>query len=310
MIVKEQIIEQTNNLKMKSKLSIKLPFAVLMLLLFAFSINVNAQGLSGDTWSKTLGNKKGRIVITHSWAPKFSEGSKGQYSGLCYAVMNDFIAYVGTKYGVALKVQYHDLPDDKNFSAFLMLVKSSKGGVFGLGDVTITEERKSVLNFSDPYFENIAILATHKSIANLTALDNIKNEFNGMAAVVQKGTTHEARMYDVRKKHFPNLMIKTTTSYLEANKFVETNPIAFTYMDLSTYLDVIQTGVKIKRHEVADQTGEQFGFIMPKNSDWTPIFNEFMRADGGYIKSMKFKKHLTEQLGSHVVRLISALNNS
>jgi putative glutamine transport system substrate-binding protein len=58
---------------------------------------------------------------------------------------------------------------------------------------------------------------------------------------------------------------------------------------------------------VGDQKGEDFGFIMPKSSDWAAVFNEFMAANGGFTKSVEYRKILAENLGSHVLKLMDAI---
>lgn len=264
------------------------------------------QGLSGDTWASAKAKKQGKITVTYTHAPKFTEMKSGQHVGLCFAIMNEFVTYVKAKYRVSLILDYKDLPDDKNFDLFLKTVKVSKGGVFGLGDVTITDARKSDYNFGAPYFSNVAILTTSNKVPTLSSIANISTEFAGKIIVVQNGTTHETRA-NTLKKNFPGLAIETTKGFFEANKKVAENTNYFTYIDFSTYLDVITKRIPLKRHEVGDQKGEDFGFIMPKNSDWSPVFNEFMTADGGFIKSVTYRKILIENLGNHVLKLMDAI---
>jgi len=265
-----------------------------------------SQGFSGDSWANAKAKKQGKITVTYTHAPKFAEMKAGQHKGLCFDIMSDFVAYVKTKHGVTLSVDYKDLPDNKDFDLFLKTVKISKGGVFGLGDVTITNARKSIYNFGAPYFSNVAILATSNKVATLSSMSNIGKEFAGKTIVVQNGTTHETRANSL-KKDFPGLVIETTKGFDEANKKVAENTNYFTYIDFSTYLDVVTKRIPLKRHEVGDQKGEDFGFIMPKSSDWAPVFNEFMAADGGFVKSVEYRKILAENLGSHVLKLMDAI---
>lgn len=264
------------------------------------------QGLSGDTWASAKAKKQGKISVTYTHAPKFAELKSGQHVGLCFAIMNEFVNYVKAKHGVNLILDYKDLPDDKDFDLFLKTVKASNNGVFGLGDVTITNARKSDYNFGAPYFSNVAILATSNKVPTLSSMADISTEFAGKTIIVQNGTTHETRANSLRKS-FPGLVIETTKGFAEANNKVAENTNYFTYIDFSTYLDVVTKRIPLKRHEVGDQKGESFGFIMPKNSDWSPVFNEFMAADGGFIKSVTYRKMLAENLGSHVLKLMDAI---
>lgn len=266
-----------------------------------------SQDLSGDNWASSKQKKSGNITVTYTHAPKFSEIVGGQRKGLCFDIMNDFIAYVRSTHGVTLNVNYQSLSDPKDFDLFLNTVKAGKGGVFGLGDVTITEARKKMYNFSSSYFSNVAILATNNSVSSLSSMANIGKEFAGKTALIQNGTTHEDRVKAIKVKYFPSLNIETTKGFTEANQKVSKDANYFTYIDFSTYLDVVSKRIPLKRHEVGDQKGEDFGFLMPKSSDWAPVFNEFLAANGGYVKSVQYRKLLADNLGSHVLKLMDAI---
>lgn len=268
---------------------------------------VQSQSLSGDSWESAKQKKSANITVTYTYTPKFANIVDGQRKGLCFDIMGDFVIYVKSNYGVTLNIKYTTLSDPKDFDLFLNTVKISEGGVFGLGDVTITEERKLLYNFSDSYFSNMGILATNNSVPTLTSFENIGKEFIGKTAIIQNGTTHEARMQKIKTNYYPSLRIETTKGYIEANKRVIDNTNYFTYIDFSTYLDVISNRIPLKRHEVGDQKGEHFGFVMPKSSDWDVVFNEFLRANGGYTNSVVYKKLLVDNLGSHVLKIMNAI---
>lgn len=265
-----------------------------------------AQGLSGDTWAAAKEKQEGRITVTYTHAPKFAEVQRGDRKGLCFDIMNEFVAYAQTKHGVNLAINYKDLSDVNDFDLFLEIVKESKGGVFGLGDVTITNAREQDYNFGAPYFSNVAILATSNKVPTLSSMANISKEFTGKTIIVQNGTTHELRANSLQKI-FPGLVVETTKGFNEANQKVAEDVAYFTYIDFSTYLDIVRKRTPLKRHEVGDQKGEDFGFIMPKNSDWTPIFDEFMAADGGFTKSDTYRKILADNLGKHASKLMDAI---
>ncbi|MGK7391247.1 MAG: substrate-binding periplasmic protein [Candidatus Cyclobacteriaceae bacterium M2_1C_046] len=273
-----------------------------------FTSVLYAQQLTGDSWTSVKQNKKGKIVITYTEAPKFAERVNGEYTGLCFDIMKDFVSYVQNRYGVALDVVYADPKNPKDFDEFLQNVKNGSGGVFGLGDVTITSQRKKEYTFSPPYFSNVAILATHNDVPTLSSLSNISSEFSGKKAVVQNGTTHEERIKQLKKKHFPALEVELTTGFEESNEMVSTNKDYFTYIDFSTYLNVLDNKVPLKRHPAGDKSGEYFGFIMPKNSDWEPVLNEFFSQNGGYVRSLEYRKMMAQHLGSHVLKMMGAMN--
>lgn len=267
-----------------------------------------SQQLIGDSWTNVKQSKKGKIVITYTEAPKFADRINGEYKGLCFDIMKDFVSYVKTRYGADLQVEYVSPKNPKDFDEFLNNVKKGSGGVFGLGDVTITEERKKEYTFSPPYFSNIAILATHNDVPNLSSMEKISSEFSGMKAVVQNGTTHEQRIKQIKGTYFPALQVELTTGFDEANKKTAANISYFTYIDFSTYLNVIDQKIPLKRHPAGDKSDEYFGFIMPKNSDWAPVLEEFFAQNGVYVRSLQYRKMMADHLGSHVLKMMSAMN--
>ena len=277
-------------------------------LLCLHATTVSSQNFVGDSWSQVKKDKKGKVVVTYTQAPKFSEKINGKYSGICFDILNDFSIYLKQQYGVTLTIEYKDLSNPDDFDLLLKVVSNSTGGVFGLGDITITNERKKILKFSDPYFNTIAILATNSNSKNLTDLPSIAKDFAGMKAIVQKGTTHETRMKKLKQDYFPSLALETTTSFDEANQKVISNSNYFTYIDISTYFNVLDKKLPMKRQAAGDQKGESFGYIMPKGSDWDVVMSEFFAANGGYTKSVQYRKILSDNIGKHVLNMIDSMN--
>ena len=144
---------------------------------------------------------------------------------------------------------------------------------------------------------------------DLNSMDNIASSFKGKTIVVQKGTTHESRAIEMKKTIFPSLKIEVVNSFEECYQKVNQNSDYFTYLDFSSYLTAVKNTKNIKRHQAGDLTGEHFGFIMPKGSDWEPIMTEFFNKDGGFINSTTYKKIVANTLGSHVVSMLNSINN-
>jgi len=281
-----------------------LPFLVAFFLLqIGFS-----QGLKGDTWAEALKNKQASVILTNVHLANFSESKDGKGSGVCFDIMDDFAAYVKDKYGVKVTYKYRPVSNTANFQLFLSAVESSEGGVFGLGDITITEERKKTFDFTPPYFANRAVLVTQKKVPQLTSLSKIPTTFKGMKAISQGGTTHDKRLKDLQKKYQSFEIVYGATS-VDKTFRVLTSPRFFTYIDLPNYLQLSSEGKDIKRHAVGDVKGESYGFIMPKGSDWAPIITEFFEADGGYVKSDDYNRVLSKNLSAEVVRLLNSLSD-
>jgi putative glutamine transport system substrate-binding protein len=82
------------------------------------------------------------------------------------------------------------------------------------------------------------------------------------------------------------------------------DPAGFAYLDLAFYIEAVQMKKAIKRHPVGDKAAEQFGFIMPANSDWSPLLEEFFKSNGGYQTTKEYKTILINHLGEAGVKLL------
>lgn len=277
------------------------------LLVLCGLVEINAQGLKGDTWETAQKTKRARLVLTNVYLVNFSETVNGQGSGICFDIMDDFAAYVQSKYGVSINYDYQPVEDTRNFQAFLDAVQYGQGGVFGLGDITITNERKSIFEFAPPYFENVAILVTDRNVPELRSLTDIPTTFKGMKAVSERGTTHDQILKGMQGKYGNFEIVYAESSMGKVDKVLD-SPGYWSYLDFPNYLHLFSSRIAIKRHSVGDRKGESFGFIMPKGSDWAPIITEFFQANGGYVNSEDYREVLEKNLGEKGVKLIGLLS--
>jgi ABC-type amino acid transport substrate-binding protein len=281
----------------------------LILIISALFLSFTASSqLSGDSWKDAKSNGNGEVTITYNYSGKFIYKNSGELDGLCIKIWDKFVEYVESNHSIALKVNVHQPEDAIDFNEFYKSIQNADGGVFGLADVTITQARKNEVKFSPSFFSNVSILLTNKSVADLSNFNNISGEFSGMTLIVQSGTTHEKRAKELKKSSFPSLKIESVNSFRECFEKVNQNANYFTYLDFSSYLTAIEEARDIKRHPAGDKTGEEFGFIMPKNSDWGPIMAEFFNKDGGFTNSTEYKKIVAETLGNHVVAMLNSIN--
>lgn len=273
--------------------------AVLLLL-----SNVASAQYKGDSWQQVQESKTGTVNLAYVETPGFVYKDRaGNLTGICVDIMRDFVDYVEKK-GITLNVQY--VGNGTNFSGMYNAVKNSNGGVFGLGNVTITENRKKEIQFSDPFITNFAILITQKNVPTLNKLEEISKTFGGLTAYTARGTLNEKRLNEVKSKYYPEMKFIYASSSPETLEKVMADPNSFTYLDLAFYLDAVKNRQPIKRHPIGDQSSEQFGFIMPLNSDWNVIMDEFFAANGGYTNSTEYRKIISAHLGSTGVKLLQA----
>lgn len=60
----------------------------------------------------------------------------------------------------------------------------------------------------------------------------------------------------------------------------------------------------LRRHPVADDQSEEFGVIMPRDSDWRPVMEGFFGEHSGVQESPWYRSLLREHLGDDLATLL------
>jgi putative glutamine transport system substrate-binding protein len=260
---------------------------------------------SGDTYSSAKQKGSAEWTFTFANAPGFIfKDDQGNITGITVDLMNAFKAYVEEKEGIKVTVKYQS-NDPNNFTRFLSDVKSSNGGVFGLSNTTITQERKSSYSFSPAYITNIGMVISHRDVATVEDLSEISEKFKGMTAVTVKNSTNEKRILEIKSKYWNDLKIEYVPSFQKAVEEVAASKTKFTDIDFTYYLAAVQAKKPLKRHPGGDNTAEQFGIIMPKSNDWAPLLESFMKS--GFVGGMEYKKIVAQNLGSSAMKYLDTL---
>lgn len=264
-----------------------------------------AQQVTGDTFEQVKSKGSGVVAVTYVETPGFIyKDQTGRLTGVCIDIMQDFVNYVESEYGARVNLRF--VGSGNSFKTMYDGVKFGKNGVIGLGNVTITDARKREIEFSPPFIKNFAILISQSSVPTLTDMSKIATTFDGMKAYTARGTLNERRIMEIKTKHYPALEVQYAASSPETLAKILNDPKSFSYLDVAFYLSALKDKQPVKRHEIGDQGSEEFGFVMPKNSDWAPIMQEFFEADGGYTNSSAYKKILVNHLGINAVKLLDS----
>jgi putative glutamine transport system substrate-binding protein len=279
--------------------------SIVTLCFFTLSFNVLSQGLSGDNFGTAKAASKGTVTFTYVETPGFVyKDQSGKLTGVCVDIMNDFLQYVKQNHGINLNARF--VGNGSSFSAMYNGVKNGKNGVFGLGNITVTEARKKEILFSPAFITNFAILVTHSNAPTLNALNEIPQKFKGFTAYTAQGTLNAKRINNLKSTYYPELEISYVNSSPDALEKVLADQRSLSYLDLAFYLSAVKERKPLKRHEVGDEGSEEFAFVMPRSSDWQPIVEEFFNANGGYKNSTEYKKILVEHLGLSAVKLLDS----
>src|SRR5688572_5314266 len=141
-----------------------------------FSVQAMAQGHVGDSWAQVKQVGQGTISLAYVETPSFVyKDNSGTLTGICIDIMHDFVQWVNDNKKANLQSKF--VGDGSSFRGMYDKVKVSTGGVFGLGNITITEERKKEVKFSPPFITNFAILITQGNIPTLAKMEDLPTTF-------------------------------------------------------------------------------------------------------------------------------------
>lgn len=268
---------------------------------FSMSLSSNLYA-QNDSWSAVQEQGSGAITLVYYELDGFAyENEQGEVTGVGIDIFKQFVNYLNNGKGISLDVNYVKYDD---FSKLYGDVRDGESGIFGMANVTITEARKQELDFSPPYMTNIAVMVTHDQVPELSALEALPQEFAGKNGLMFAGTTHEDRMRALKSTYYPQLSLQEANSNAEVIDGVTSNPDLFGYVDLTVFWMAQQREKPIKRHAVGDQASEKFGFIMPKDSDWKPVMNEFFNLGGGYRSNSAYRSILVKHLGAEMTKML------
>ncbi|WP_328921751.1 transporter substrate-binding domain-containing protein [Streptomyces griseoaurantiacus] len=217
--------------------------------------------------------KAGQITTcTHLPYPPFQSEIDGKVQGFDVSLVDLVADDLGVKQAIV------DTPFE-NFKTGAFL-NSGQCDLAAAG-MTITEERKKNVDFSDPYFEATqAVLVNKKS--GLTSLADVKSKGKMLGAQAQ--TTGEDY---ARKQGFDPVSFESSDAVLNGLRTGQVQAVVIDY-------PVVQGWLKNKANadafEVADNinTGEQYGFTVKKgNTKLLAAVNKALaeaKADGTYKK--------------------------
>ncbi|TVQ03670.1 MAG: amino acid ABC transporter substrate-binding protein [Balneolaceae bacterium] len=257
---------------------------------------------NASNWLEVQQRGYGTVTLAFVSSDGFSyTDNDGNLTGVTIELVRDFIRYVNKAYDVNIEINYY--PVD-NFSGFYNYVKEAESGVFGVANVTITEERRNELQFSPPYMTNIATLITHSDIPEIRSFDEIPVTFTDLKALAFEGTLHQDRLENIRTEYLPDADIVFAQSNNEIIERASAQNRYFAYVDIYNYWRAAEHGAPLRRHAAGDESSEEFGIIMPLDSDWVEVIEEFFEYNGGYVQTSRYRELMEKHLGKELADLL------
>lgn len=202
-----------------------------------------------------------------------------------FEFQNDFGEYVGIDMDILSAIAkdqgftYEIVP--MTFNEMLDAVEDGAVDA-ALGGISITEERKSRFDFSEPYFDSGIVMAVAASKQDITNYSDL----TGKTVAVALGTEAEAFAKSIQDMYGFNIV--TFKNFSEVyNDILKGNSVAG-FEDYPVMGYIISRGVELKI--VSDiERRSSYGFIVPKdkNQELLEMFNkglENLKATGEYQK--------------------------
>lgn len=205
-----------------------------------------------------------------AYAPFESQNEKGEIVGFDI----DVVAAVAKK--AAIEVKFVNTPWEGIFNT---LQQGDRDLL--VSAVTITDERKQTMDFSNPYFDAQQLIAV-KGNSKISKFDDLKK----LKVGVQTGTTGDEVVSKLQGKTSPN--IKRFESTPLALKELEAGGVDAVVADNGVVINYVANNAGSKFKTVADKAfqPEQYGLVVKKgNADLLGKLNKGLadiKADGTY----------------------------
>ncbi|MDP9795063.1 polar amino acid transport system substrate-binding protein [Catenuloplanes nepalensis] len=248
----------------------------------AAAVTLGLGGLAGCAKEDTGGTTEGGVTLvkagalttcTHlPYAPFQAKDDTGKVVGFDVALVD----LVAKKLGVTQEIIDTPFEGIKSGSD----LNAGKCDIAAAG-MTITDERKVVLDFSDPYFDATQALAvlTGSSVKTL-------EELAGKRVGVQGGTTGEAYINAQVAEKSLDIEVVSYKDLAAQQQALATNQVEAAVNDLPVWNEYIKTNPGKVVVATGFDTGEQYGFAVKKgNAELLKAVNESLaaaRTDGTY----------------------------
>lgn len=242
--------------------------------------------------ARQLGNATLHVLYVEADGFAYTN-AEGELTGVTVEIMRDFVAWYERYHATRIDLEF---VEEENWQRFYQRIVDADGGVFGLGNVTITEARRQELQFSPAYLNNVAVLITSDDIPELGEWAEFTEAFADLQPMGFSGTLHETRVKALRDAYQPDRDILPATSNPQIIEAAAAGDV-YSYIDAYNYWRAVEQGQPVRHHAIADEHGETFGIIMPHSNDWVDMMTAFFAADGGYRNTARYREILTLHLG-------------
>ncbi len=248
--------------------------------------------VSATSWKQAIKEKETEIdLYWYTSIPFIKQEENGNYAGIEYEIVLAFKDYLRERHSVDLRLNWIEAESFNNI--FEMVRDTTRNNVVGVSAFSITEERQTFAQFSDPYLPDVMVLVSSEGTQIVQSLDEIDLMMSGMVAVTIEGTTYEKELIKMRDQLGVDFELYYIGSDQNILAYISQADNRFGFIDLPIYLMLVKEGGELVRQNFFTVEGTGYGLIMPKNSDWNVPFNEF-------LKDKKYRSRVDAIMAKHL----------
>ncbi|MCF1436035.1 transporter substrate-binding domain-containing protein [Agrobacterium vitis] len=222
-----------------------------------------------------LGGKTVVVVTENAYPPlQFVDPKSGKAIGWEYDAMNEIAKRLN------FKVEYQNT----SWDAMIQAVSDGQYNI-GMTGITIKEDRKEKVDFSDPYMRSQQLMLVRGDEARFTDAKSFKAFDKGLIAAQPGTSPFYTAVYEVLDGNEQNPRIKLFETFGATVQALKTGDVDLVLTDSTAgkgYVDASGGALKI----IGEPLGtEDFGFIFPKGSDLVKPINAAiaaLKADGTF----------------------------
>jgi polar amino acid transport system substrate-binding protein len=236
-----------------------------------------------------LGGRKVVVVTENAYPPlQFVDPKTGQAIGWEY----DAVAEIAKRLNMTVEYQ------NTSWDAMIQSVSDNQYHM-GMTGITINEERKAKVDFSDPYMRSEQFMLVRGDETRFTDAATFKTFEQGLVGAQPGTTPFYTAVYSVLDGNEQNPRIKLFETFGATVQALKTGDVDVVLTDGTAgkgYVDASDGGLKL----IGGPLGtEDFGFIFPKGSDLVAPVNAAiasLKADGT-IDALNKKWFLDYKMG-------------
>lgn len=236
-----------------------------------------------------LGGKKVVVVTENAYPPlQFIDPKSGQQIGWEYDAMNE----------IAKRLNFTVEYQNTSWDAMIQAVSDNQYNI-GMTGITIKDERKEKVDFSDPYMRSEQFMLVRGDESRFTDAKTFGAFKDGLVGAQPGTTPFYTAVYSVLDGNEQNPRIKLFETFGATVQALKSGDVDVVLTDGTAgkgYVDASSGGLKLIGGPLGS---EDFGFIFPKGSDLVAPVNAAiaaLKADGT-IDALNRKWFLDYKMG-------------